>query len=169
MESTAAYPWRPTALRQALGLMGIVVVCFVVAGVGGAVTNGSLGDWYPALKKPAWTPPDWVFGPVWTVLYLMMAVAAWLVWKTSGWPRARVAIGLFAAQLALNLAWSWLFFGLRSPGLAAVEVLVLWLAIAATAAAFLRHSRLAAALLLPYLAWTTYAAALNWVIFWINR
>jgi translocator protein len=169
MESTAAYSWTPTPVRQTWGLIGAVVICFVVAGVGGAVTNSSLEDWYPALAKPAWTPPDWVFGPVWTVLYLMMAVAAWLVWRANGWPRARGALGLFAGQLALNLAWSWIFFGLRSPGWAAVEVLVLWLAIAATARAFRLHSRLAAALLLPYLAWTTYAAALNWAIFWMNR
>jgi benzodiazapine receptor len=169
MESTFPYSWRPTVARQVVCLVGAIVACFVVAGVGGALTNTSLGDWYPALTKPAWTPPDWIFGPVWTLLYLMMAVAVWLVWRASGWPRASGAIGLFAGQLALNLAWSGVFFGLRSPGWAALEIVFLWLAIAATAVAFRRHSRLAAALLLPYLAWTTFAGGLNWAIFWLNR
>ena len=157
------------AYTRVIQFFAAIAVCLLAALIGSAFTAPAVPTWYAALVKPALNPPAWVFGPVWTVLYLMMAVAAWLVWRANGWRLARGALALFAGQLALNLAWSSIFFGLRSPGWAAVEVLVLWLAIAATAGAFRPHSRLAAALLLPYLAWTTYAAALNWAIFWMNR
>ena len=114
------------------------------------------------------TPPDWLFGPVWTVLYIMMAVAAWLVWRSGDRVRAQDALYLFAVQLALNLAWSLLFFGLRDPALALVEVVGFWIAIAATTRAFWPLDRRAGLLMLPYLAWVGFAALLNAAIWWLN-
>ena len=122
--------------RSALAFAGFVLLCFAAASVGGWATSLSVGTWYQGLAKPSFTPPDGVFGPVWTALYLMMALAAWLVWRRAGWPRARVALTLFAVQLTLNLAWSVLFFGLQAIGWALVEIVVLWIAIAATTIAF---------------------------------
>jgi len=126
-------------------------------------------DWYPALTKPPGTPPDWLFAPVWTALYVMMAFAAWQVWLRAGMAEAPVALGLWFVQLALNLVWSALFFGLRAPGAALVEIGALWLAVAATTAASARHDRAAPILLLPYLGWLGYAAYLNAGIWWLNR
>jgi|GEM_PF-228620 tryptophan-rich sensory protein len=125
-------------------------------------------DWYPTLTKPAWTPPDWVFGPVWTLLYILMAVAAWLVWRKAGFAGARLALVLYFVQLALNAAWSGLFFGLRSPAAGLVDILLLWMVIAATLVAFARHSAVAAGLLVPYFVWVSYAAALNFAIWRMN-
>lgn len=144
------------------------MICFIVAGLGGAVTSSSVGEWYQSLRKPANTPPDWVFGPVWSVLYLLMAISAWLVWRQGGWSKSPGALGLFALQLVLNFLWSAIFFGLRSPGAAVAEIVVLWLAILATAIAFWRRSKIAGGLLLPYLAWTSFAAWLNFAIWRLN-
>lgn len=149
-------------------LVLFVTVCFAAAAIGGALTAQSVGGWYQTLAKPAWNPPDWVFGPVWTLLYFLMGVAAWLVWRRSGWTEARWALLLFGVQLALNVIWSGLFFAAQAPGWAFAELLVLWIAIAATLAAFARRSRVAAALMAPYLAWTTFAAALNFAIWRLN-
>ena len=146
--------------RQLAVLLGLLAVCFGAAALGAALTALSLRDWYPTLRKPAWTPPDWVFGPVWSTLFLLMALAAWLVWRRAGW----APLGLFGAQLALNVAWSGLFFGLRSPGLALADVALLWCAVAATLWSFGRVSALAGCLLAPYLLWVSYAAALNGAI-----
>jgi tryptophan-rich sensory protein len=157
-------PW----LVQSGLLCFFVAVCFSAAAVGAALTAESVDTWYRTLAKPSWNPPDWVFGPVWTVLYLLMGVAAWLVWRRSGWRDARFALLLFAVQLLLNTVWSGLFFAARAPGLAFAEILLLWMAIAATIAAFFRHSRTAAALMVPYLAWSTFAAVLNFVIWRLN-
>jgi tryptophan-rich sensory protein len=158
----------PVASRQQAMFLVSLAVCFGTAAVGGALTASGVRDWYPTLNKPWWTPPDWVFGPVWTALYLMMAVAAWLVWRRAGWPGGRTALVLFAVQLVLNAAWSGLFFALRDPGAAFAEVVVLWAAIAATLVAFGRVSRVAAGLLVPYLLWVTYATALNGAIWVMN-
>ena len=149
-----------------LGLF--LLVCFAAAGLGGVATASSLGDWYACLCKPVWTPPGWIFGPVWTVLYAAMAVAAWLVWARLGLPAATGALTLFAVQLALNVAWSWLFFGLRNPGVAAIEIVVLWISIALTLLVFRRAVPLAGWLMAPYLAWVTFAAALNVAIWRLN-
>jgi tryptophan-rich sensory protein len=149
-----------------LGLF--VLACLGAAAVGAAWTNLSVMTWYAELQKPTWNPPDWVFGPVWTCLYLAMAVAAWLVWRERGLVGGRLPLMLFALQLTLNAAWSALFFGWRSPGLAFAEVVLLWLAILATILAFGRTSRWAAALLVPYLAWVSFAAALNWTLWRMN-
>src|SRR5262245_32175281 len=104
---------RPSRLRQTVWLAGFLALCFVAAGVGGALTSTSVDSWYQTLVVPAWKPPDWLFGPVWTTLFFMMAVAAWLVWRRGGWPESRVPLTLFAVQLGLNIAWSGIFFGLR--------------------------------------------------------
>lgn len=158
----------PSIGRQLVWLSGLIATCLGVAGLGAAATASSVGDWYPTLTKPRWTPPAFVFGPVWTVLYVSMAVAAWLVWRSGGLRTTRLALTLFAVQLALNLGWSFVFFGLRRPGLAAIEIILLWLAIAATTLAFCSRSKPAAGLMVPYLAWTTFAAALNLAIWRLN-
>ncbi len=126
------------------------------------------GEWYAQLSKPAWNPPNWIFGPVWTALYLMMAVAAWRIWRLGGFGGQRRPLILFFIQLALNAAWSPLFFGLKEPGLAFAEILVLWLAIVLTIAAFRRADRLAAGLLVPYLAWVSFASVLNFTLWRMN-
>jgi tryptophan-rich sensory protein len=156
-------PVRPT--RLALALAGWVLLCFAAAAFGGLFPPG---EWYASLKKPSWNPPGWVFGPVWTALYAMMAVAAWLVWKRGGWAAQRRLLMLFLAQLILNAAWTPLFFGLHRPGLAFAEIVLLWLAIAATLAAFRPVNRVAAWLLAPYLAWVSFAAGLNFTLWRLN-
>lgn len=153
--------------RDLAGLVAALGLCFAAAAAGSVATASSVGGWYATLAKPAWTPPGWVFGPVWTVLYAAMGVAAWLVWRSATAVRDR-ALTLFAVQLALNVAWSWLFFGLRRIDLALVEILVLWAAIAATTAAFARARAGAAWLLVPYLAWVSFAAVLNAALLRLN-
>jgi tryptophan-rich sensory protein len=154
------------AMRSFVVLVLFLLICFGVAAFGGQFAPGA---WYAALDKPAWNPPSWVFAPVWTVLYALMAVAGWLVWRarepvgTSG-----PALGAFALQLVLNGAWSWLFFGLHLPGLAFAEIVALWMAILLTVVLFWRVRPLAGALLLPYLAWVAFAAVLNLALWRLN-
>jgi translocator protein len=155
----------PSRLKSALLLAGWLGLCFGAAAFGGFFGPG---EWYATLKKPAWNPPGWVFGPVWTALYTMMAVAAWLVWQHGGFANQRRPLTLFLVQLALNAAWTPLFFGLHLPGLAFAEILLLWLAIAATVTSFRGVSRPATWLLAPYLAWVTFAAALNFALWRLN-
>lgn len=124
------------------------------------------GDWYAALRKPSWNPPNWLFGPVWTFLYVAMAVAAWRAWRSPSLPRGSMLV--FAVQLVLNALWSWIFFGLHLPGLAFAEICVLLLGVAATTRLFARADRIAAILFLPYLAWIAYAAALNFALWRLN-
>jgi translocator protein len=151
--------------KTTLGLIGWLLLCFAAA-AGGALFMP--GEWYAALNKPAWNPPDWIFGPVWTALYTMMAVAAWLVWRRGGFAGQGRPLGLFLAQLALNALWTPLFFGLRQPGVAFAEILLLWVAILATLLAFWPVSRAAAWLLAPYLAWVSFAAVLNGTLWRLN-
>jgi benzodiazapine receptor len=153
-----------TKTSQALWLIGLLAATYVAAGIGGAATAASVNGWYQTLQKPSWNPPDWIFGPVWTVLYFLMAIAAWSVWRRTGWPSARTPLAWFAAQLALNVGWSVIFFGLQRPGAAFAEILVLWLAIVATTVSFYTRSPWAAWLMIPYLAWTTFAVVLNAVV-----
>jgi translocator protein len=148
-----------------LGLLGWLLLCFAAAGVGGLFRPG---EWYAQLAKPAWNPPNWIFGPVWTALYAMMAVAAWLVWREDGFRARARPLGLFLLQLALNAAWSPLFFGLKSPAVAFGVIVLLWLAILATLCAFWRENRISGALLLPYLGWVTFATALNFALWRLN-
>lgn len=146
------------------GLAGWIGICFAAAALG-AVGSVSASGFYAELVRPAWAPPGWLFGPVWTALYLLMALAAWSVWRAAPLATTRVALALFVAQLAANALWSWLFFAWRLGRWALVEVIALWLLIAATAVAFRRIRPIAAALLLPYLAWVAFAAALNaWLL-----
>jgi tryptophan-rich sensory protein len=149
----------------AAGLLAWLALCFAAAGFGSLFPPG---NWYAALAKPAFTPPALIFAPVWTALYLMMAVAAWLVWKDGGWAGAGPALTLFLVQLALNAQWSYLFFGLHRPGLAWFDILALWLALLGTVAAFWRRRPLAGALLLPYLFWVSFAAVLNFALWRLN-
>lgn len=128
----------------------------------------STGGWYAGLGKPAWNPPGWIFGPVWTILYGMMAVAAWRVWLQGGWARQKKVLGLFLLQWGLNALWTPLFFGLQQPGWALAEILVLLAAILATSRAFWRVDRPAGFLLLPYAAWVAFASVLNGTIWWMN-
>lgn len=146
---------------QLLGLLGWLLVAFAAAAVG-AVASVDAASFYAQLSKPSWAPPSWVFGPVWSALYALMGVAAWLVWRSPG--SRGVALGLFGVQLAANALWSWLFFAWHQGALAAVEVLVLLGLIVATVAAFWRRSRLAALLLVPYLLWVGFASVLTWAV-----
>lgn len=155
--------------RQVWGLVVLILICFAVAGIGSVFTMPSIADWYAGLRKPSWTPPGWLFGPVWTVLYLSMAVAAWLVWRRAGFSGAAVPLAAFGLQLALNLVWSIIFFSQHNIGLALVDIVLLWVAIVATIFAFRPISILAGWLLVPYLIWVTFAAALNFTIWSLNR
>lgn len=147
-------------------LAGLILLCLAVGFSAGLATQASVSDWYPTLAKPSWTPPNWLFAPVWTILYIAMAVAAWLVWKSGR--DVKPAMILFFSQLALNFAWSFLFFGARSPWLGLVGVAMMWLAVAATTAVFWRSTRAAGLLFIPYLAWTSFAAVLNFAIWRLN-
>ena len=126
------------------------------------------GEWYARLNKPAWNPPSWIFGPVWSALYTTMAVAAWLVWKRGGFAAQRPALTLFLGQLALNAAWTPLFFGLHRPDLAFADIVLLWLAIALTLRSFSKVHRGAAWLLVPYIAWVSFATVLNGTLWRMN-
>ena len=152
----------------------IALLLWVVLCVGGGALVGftsASGDteWYRSLVKPAWNPPSWVFGPVWTTLYALMAIAAWRIWTRGGWTVQGAALRLFLIQLAFNFAWSFLFFRFHQIELALVEMMVLWVLIGLTLRAFSRVDRTAALLLVPYLAWVTYAATLNAGIVILNR
>jgi translocator protein len=146
---------------RVFGLVAWGLLCYAAAAIG-AVASTRAGAFYAELARPDWAPPGWLFAPVWTVLYGLMAVAAWLVWRARGWGGARGALGLFVVQLAVNALWTWLFFAWRLGGLAFAEILLLLVLIAATTLAFWRIRPLAGALLLPYLAWVAFAAALTW-------
>jgi len=144
-------------------------ICFAVAAMGAAFTASSVKTWYPALLKPPGTPPPWIFGPVWSILYVLMALAAWLVWRQRIHEDVRLALVWFMAQLILNGLWSFVFFGLRRPGAALVEIIVLLTAIALTATRFAEHSRPAFWLMTPYAAWVLYASYLNFGIWHLNK
>lgn len=152
-----------------LVLCGFIGICFGAAAIGSWFTAGSVKSWYPTLLKPAGTPPAWVFGPVWSMLYLLMGTAAWLVWQQRPAVPVTIPLALFFIQLALNAAWSFVFFGLRQPGPALIEITVLVAAIAATMTYFAQVSRPAAWLMTPYAAWVLYATFLNFGIWRLNR
>jgi benzodiazapine receptor len=152
-----------------VALLIILVTCFSVAGLGGATTRPALEGWYRNLRKPSWNPPNWAFPVAWSLLFLLMAVAAWLVWRERGHPLAWWGLGLFALQLAGNALWSFLFFGKRSPGAALVEVVPFLGVIVATAFLFHAVTPLAGWLLAPYIAWVSFATVLNFEIWRLNR
>lgn len=151
-----------------LTLILFLAVCLGVSGLGAMVTEQSVRTWYPSLRKPPGTPPSWLFGPVWTTLYVLMAISAWLIWQQYHWG-ARPALLIFLAQLALNLAWSVIFFGARRPGFALAEIITLWWAILFNIYIFYSLDIVAAYLLIPYLVWVSFAAYLNAGICLLNR
>ena len=156
---------RITGAKRWLGLLLWLIASFSAAALGALFMPGA---WYDSLNKPSWNPPGWVFGPVWSTLYTMMAVAAWLVWRQGGFSNQRKPLAWFIAQLVLNAAWSPLFFGLHRPGIAFAEILLLWGAIAGTMRAFYPISRPATYLLIPYLAWVSFASVLNFTLWRLN-
>ena len=158
-------PSPKTAGSQALALFGWLALCFAAAATAVFV---STDGWYAGLQKPSWNPPSWLFGPAWSLLYILMAVAAWLVWREGGWKAQGSALRLFLLQWFLNALWTPLFFGLHRPGLAFAEIVLLWLAIVATLWSFWRARKLAGLLLVPYLAWVTFATVLNFTIWRLN-
>lgn len=152
-----------------IGLIVFLVVTFAAAAIGSIATSASVKTWYPGLAKPAWTPPGWLFAPVWTLLYGAMAVAAWRVWRRQTGPAAFGVLRLYGAQLALNALWSVLFFGLRRPDLALFNIAGLWLLLVLALVRFWRVDRVAGALWAPYVAWVSFASALNAAIWNLNR
>lgn len=153
--------------KQIIGLIAWLVVSFIAAAIGSAASIQA-GPFYAQLVRPAWAPPSDVFGPVWTVLYALMGIAAWLAWRSGGLRAARTALTLFLVQLAVNALWSWLFFGWQLGGPAFADIVLLWLLIVATLMAFWRIRPLAGALLVPYLLWVSFAAALNYSVWQLN-
>lgn len=156
-----------SAAKQGLGLGGWLLASFVTGGIGSVASINAAG-FYRELTQPAWAPPAWLFGPVWSVLFVLMGVSAWLVWRTHGFRGAGAALQLYAAQLVANALWSWLFFAWQQGGLALAEIAVLWLLILVTILTFWRLHRPAALLLVPYLAWVSFAAALNFALWRLN-
>jgi translocator protein len=148
-----------------LVLAGFIILCLAVGGGAGYFTAQAVVDWYPTLNKPAFNPPSWIFGPVWTALYIMMAVAAWAVWLKGN---SRNALILFFIQLALNFIWSFLFFAMKSPALALIDIVAMWIMILATLITFWKITKPAGWLLVPYLAWVSFATVLNASIWWLN-
>lgn len=158
---------RPTRQKQTAGLLAWLMVSVIAAAIGGAASIQA-GSFYTQLVRPDWAPPPAIFGPVWTVLYALMTIAAWLVWRVGGFRAAQSALTLFLVQLALNALWTWLFFGWQRGAFAFADILVLWVLIVATLISFWRIRPLAGALLVPYLLWVSFAAALNYSVWQLN-
>ena len=152
-------------MASIIGLTCFIAACFLAALTGALFRPGA---WYERLKKPSWRPPNWLFAPAWTVLYLMIAVAGWLVWRQAGLAGAGLALAVYAVQLTLNAAWSPLFFGLHRPDLGFVDIILLWMSILTTIVLFGPIHSVAALLLVPYLAWVTFAGALNFAVWHLN-
>lgn len=151
-----------------LALVLALAVCLAAGGIGSFATAAKIPTWYATIAKPAWNPPNWVFGPVWTTLYVLMGIAAWMIWMRWEQPGTGRALTWFGIQLGLNTLWSFVFFSMENPGAAFVEIVAMWLAIVVTIDAFRSISPIAAALLLPYLGWVTFASALNFTIWRMN-
>lgn len=150
-----------------LGLAAWLAVTFAAAAIGG-FASASAGNFYQELVRPSWAPPGWLFAPAWTTLYLLMGISAWLVWRARPWRDSLSALVLFLAQLALNALWTWLFFVWRMGAAAFVEIVILWFLIACTLVAFWRVRPIAGYLLIPYLLWVSFAAALTWAVWRSN-
>lgn len=153
--------------NQWAGLAGWLIVCYTAAAIG-AVASAKAVSFYEQLTKADWAPPAFLFGPVWSVLFLLMSIAAWLVWKSGGFGKHRTALTFFMVQLVFNALWSWLFFAWHQGGAALIEVIVLWVLIATTTILFWRVRPLAGALLVPYLAWVSFASVLNYSLWQLN-
>ncbi len=153
-------------ISSTIGLAGFIAACFLAALTGAFFRPG---EWYDRLKKPSWRPPNRIFAPVWTILYFTIAISGWLVWQRAGFAGAALPLAVYAVQLALNAAWTPLFFGLHRPDLGFLDIVLVWLSIVATSALFYPIYPGAALLLIPYLAWVTFAAALNFAVWRLNR
>lgn len=160
--------FSPRTVRW-LALIGFLAASFTAATVGGTATASSVETWYPWVKKPGWNPPAWIFGPVWTLLFILMSVAAWRIWQRRQQPNANRALGLFFVSLGLNALWSVLFFGLQRPDLAFVEVIVLLILLVVILRRFCAIDRVTGWLWLPYVLWVSFATVLNGTIVWLNR
>ncbi len=149
----------------------LVVTCASIGYFSGLITQSSILTWYPTLIKPSFNPPNWIFAPVWSTLYIMMGIAAGFIWDKMEYEKEKTtqALILFAIQLGLNALWSYLFFGLMNPMLAAIEIIILWLMIYETYNSFVKINKIAGYLLVPYLAWVSFATVLNISIWWLNK
>ena len=154
--------------EETIALFLFLLACLAAGAIGSLVTTPAVEGWYQGIQKPTWTPPNQVFGPVWGTLYIMMAFAGWLAWRQSRRTGARLPVVAFCVQLVLNTAWSFCFFGLRNPAAGFIEIVILWCAVVATTVIFFRVSRAAGLLFVPYLAWVTFAAALNFAVWRLN-
>ena len=152
-----------------LSLIIFIVLCFSAAALGSIFTRNSLKTWYPTIKKPSWNPSNKVFAPVWSVLYMMMALAGWMVWEKTSYKVFSLPMAFFFVQLVLNAGWSIVFFGLRRPGLALLEIIFLWISIILTTVSFWIVYWVAGVLFLPYLLWVSFAVVLNRAIWRLNR
>ena len=145
-----------------------IVACQLAGVIGSIFTAPNIATWYASIAKPAFNPPNWVFAPAWTTLFLLMGISVYLIWNRPDWKKNITALAAFDTQLALNVVWSFLFFGLQNPFFAFIEIIILWIAILATIILFYRIDRRAAYLLIPYIAWVTFAALLNYSIWILN-
>jgi tryptophan-rich sensory protein len=161
-----ADPGKPQSYGK---LFAAVLLCLIVGSMGSLVTTTGSGSWYESLEKPAFTPPNWVFGPVWTTLFILMGIALYLVWQSGTERReVQIALAVFGIQFALNVLWSFLFFGMQSPLLGLVDIVILWIMIAVTIVLFYQIRKIAGYLLIPYIVWVTIATALNYSIYILN-
>ena len=167
MGAVAVTGGRMSRTKQTVGLLGWLAFSFAASAIG-ALASVRAATFYQQLAQPAWAPPSSVFGPVWSVLYALMGIAAWLVWREGGWRAQRAALALFVGQLAVNALWSWLFFAWHRGAIALLDIVLLWLLLLGTINAFWRVRPLSGALLLPYLGWVTFAAALNYAVWQLN-
>ena len=160
-----------TDMNKIYKILVMVATCLVIGYFSGMVTRSAITTWYPTLVKPSFNPPNWIFAPVWTMLYIMMGVAAGLVWDRIGQQKEVVknALVFFAVQLVLNALWSFLFFGLKNPMLSGLEIVILWLMIFETYSKFIKINKIAGYLLIPYLLWVSFASVLNANIWWLKR
>lgn len=163
MSTPAKSPARYPALA------GFLTVTYAAAAIGSWATLDNVRTWYTTIAKPTWTPPNWLFGPVWSLLYTLMALAAWRAWRREEGSESRRTLGLYGAQLTLNTIWSVLFFTLHLPGAALIEIVALWTLLAVAQRRFWRKDRVAGVLWAPYLVWVSFATALNAAIWWLNR
>jgi len=154
-------------VKNVLRFITSILVCQAAGFIGSFFTTPAIPGWYANLQRPTFTPPSWLFAPVWTILFVLMGISLYLVWRKDAKSRAGAMV-IFGIQLALNVGWSALFFGLRSPFLGFLEIIALWTAIAVTIVKFSRISRTAAWLLVPYIAWVSFAAVLNFAVWRLN-
>lgn len=158
---------RPSTQKQIIGFIGWVVLCFA-ASAAGAIASIQTREFYDKLVQPQWAPPGWLFGPVWTILFALMAISAWLIWRDGGFAKHKSALTLFIIQLIPNVLWSWLFFAWSKGALAFADIILLWILILATIISFWKLNRLAGAILIPYLLWVSFATVLCYSTWQLN-